>query len=300
MSALIGSIVAFIVAGLAILGLVPHQQMQPVPQLPQQAIEQPTNATQGQPRLEVLSAQDYPPKIVVAYTNMSSAARSLFLCVPSGACTEWGVEFAPKDPNGTFTMTDVPGSTKHIGAGTFTVQAVDFATGKVFAASKPFVVLASDPTTTNVSVPGMSKYTDPDFSFSFWYPSGWQVTKGKSGSGSFSDSSIRVVAPPFNSLATVDINLTEHAGSANYAYQPISSASSMGGITIEAYQAQPLPDWFSMSWGSPLKSLDISGRGNILPLLRTVVATDPSVATPVSVAEQTKTIQAEKDAYAGQ
>jgi len=31
-----------------------------------------------------------------------------------------------------------------------------------------------------------------------------------------------------------------------------------------------------------------------------IVATDPSVATPVSTDEQIKTIQAEKDAYAGQ
>ena len=40
--------------------------------------------------------------------------------------------------------------------------------------------------------------------------------------------------------------------------------------------------------------------GNYISLVRTIVATDPSVATPVSAAEQIKTIQAEKDAYAGQ
>lgn len=38
MSAIIGSIVAFIVAGLAIFGLVPHQQIQPVPQITQDNI----------------------------------------------------------------------------------------------------------------------------------------------------------------------------------------------------------------------------------------------------------------------
>lgn len=35
-------------------------------------------------------------------------------------------------------------------------------------------------------------------------------------------------------------------------------------------------------------------------LAKTILATDPSVATPVSVAEQIKAIQVEKDAYAGQ
>jgi len=34
----------------------------------------------------------------------------------------------------------------------------------------------SVPTTTNeISVPGMSKYTDSDFGFSFWYPSTWGI-----------------------------------------------------------------------------------------------------------------------------
>jgi len=37
-----------------------------------------------------------------------------------------------------------------------------------------------------------------------------------------------------------------------------------------------------------------------LPLVKTIVATDSSVATPVSVAEQIQTIQAAKDAYSGQ
>lgn len=35
-------------------------------------------------------------------------------------------------------------------------------------------------------------------------------------------------------------------------------------------------------------------------LAKTIIATDPAVATPVSATEQIKTIQAEKDAYAGQ
>ena len=33
----------------------------------------------------------------------------------------------------------------------------------------------SSQTSAAISVPGMEKYTDPDFGFSFWYPSGWKV-----------------------------------------------------------------------------------------------------------------------------
>lgn len=45
MSALISSIVAFILGSLAILGLVPHQQIQPIPQLPQQGVPQSVNVS---------------------------------------------------------------------------------------------------------------------------------------------------------------------------------------------------------------------------------------------------------------
>jgi hypothetical protein len=31
--------------------------------------------------------------------------------------------------------------------------------------------------TSTISVPGMSKYTDTDFGFSFWYPAGWSLVK---------------------------------------------------------------------------------------------------------------------------
>jgi hypothetical protein len=42
---------------------------------------------------------------------------------------------------------------------------------------------------------------------------------------------------------------------------------------------------------------DVGGYTNQKYLVNTIVATDPSVATPVSQAEQIKTIQAEKTAY---
>jgi hypothetical protein len=177
--------------------------------------------------------------------------------------------------------------------GTYTITAKD-TKGVLIGTAKVVVNKSAS------GVPGMQKYTDADFGFSFWYPSAWQVTKGKAGSSPDSLTNIRIVAPPFNSLAAVDINLTEHSGPATYAYQPTSNAQSMGGVTIQTYQAPSLPDWFSISWGSPIKSLDVSGRGIMLPLLRTVIATDSSVATPMSATQQQATIQAEKDAYAAQ
>jgi len=36
-------------------------------------------------------------------------------------------------------------------------------------------VTARNTSAASISVPGMSKYTDPDFGFSFWYPSDWTV-----------------------------------------------------------------------------------------------------------------------------
>src|SRR5690242_16476677 len=84
MSALISSIVAFIVAGLAVFGLVPRQQQISPSTTPEQTA---TSSTE-EPSLQILDAVSYPPKITVAYQNMSSAVKALFLCSPNGACTE--------------------------------------------------------------------------------------------------------------------------------------------------------------------------------------------------------------------
>jgi hypothetical protein len=154
--------------------------------------------------------------------------------------------------------------------------------------------IPNDPHTNDVSVPGMSKYTDSDFGFSFWYPSEWKVIKGRSGSGSFSDPQIRVMSPPFDNDALVDMYIDEHAGSSTYAYQPVMTYLSMGDVSIFAYYESSLPQWYTASWGSPLKSLDITGRGIMLPLLRTIVASN---SAPISDHQQIGTIEDEKAAY---
>ena len=48
------------------------------------------------------------------------------------------------------------------------------------------------------------------------------------------------------------------------------------------------------------EGLQDPGTHKELPLANTILATDLAVATPFSADEQIKTIQAEKDAYAGQ
>src|SRR3989338_10798173 len=63
-----------------------------------------------------------------------------------------------------------------------------YLTHKTPAAQSPFYEPVSNTQTTvfaapaqtpsagsAISVPGMSKYTDADFGFSFWYPSGWTL-----------------------------------------------------------------------------------------------------------------------------
>jgi hypothetical protein len=101
-----------------------------------------TEAFSSTPTLIVTNVNPNGTELTVEYQNMPKEAKSLFLCVPDGGCTEWGVGFSPTTPNGTFTMI-MPrpeGSTKTMGKGTFTVQAVDFSIGKIFATSMPFTV----------------------------------------------------------------------------------------------------------------------------------------------------------------
>jgi PKD repeat protein len=79
-------------------------------------------------------------EITVSYQNMPKEAASLFLCIPAGQCTEWGVSFAPTQSNGTFVMVPIRSSSKSISDGIYTIQAVDAAIPKVFATSEPFKI----------------------------------------------------------------------------------------------------------------------------------------------------------------
>jgi len=294
MSTALGFVVGLLQAALSLLGFVqanpnlPQAQKDTAVQVAQQAITTATNAVgnaTSSSNKTILSAKQAVAlvyKLPELQHPYASANESSLYC---------GDTDYDQDATYFYFTCSVLTSGHHVTIGRYSVNKYS---GTVSPYSNAAVSNGQD-----VSVPSMSKYTDPDFGFSFWYPSGWQITKGPSGSEFFSDPVIRIVAPSFNSLASTDISLTEHAGPMTYAYQPVKNELSMGGVTIMSYHASSLPDWFSMSWGSPVKTLDVSGRGNMLPLLRTIISADPSVATPVSAAEQIKTIQAEKEAYAG-
>ena len=210
----------------------------------------------------------------------------------------------------------------------------------LFSIANSFRFVESD---SPVSVSGMSKYTDPDFGFSFWYPSGWTVTKkDMSNVPDYSNGehfvTSLIIAPPGHDpkIFGPNITLTEvnspartiistghfssnvfrfdintHTwmedrnsydyGSATTTKTADVSNNTMGGLHLflgfnEPELIVPLSAQHFLSIGASGAAPTIDG----MPFVKTIVATDPSVATPVSAAEQIKVIQAEKDAYAGQ
>ena len=182
------------------------------------------------------------------------------------------------------------------------------------------------------SVAGMTKYTESSFGFSFWYPSGWKVTPEPNGgiptaefTGVYDQNgkllfTIQEVSASdgdligssqfdenkyyFDSQKSIWMmqHLTHADTNTGTPPQPADiSANTMGGLHMfsrQSYDDQIIPlsatkfvhieDNVSAAQGSTLKPL---------PLAKTLVATDPKVAIPVSTAQQTATIQAEASAY---
>jgi hypothetical protein len=210
-----------------------------------------------------------------------------------------------------------------------------------------------------VGVPGMSKYTDSDFGFSFWYPSGWSVQQNTTPDQMKYPGGVvqkyLIVIPPSTSYSGVDrLSIEEFYSPTEtiidaYGYSPMGAP----GVPPDRYYfdsnthewMEQYPNGISKDdfYGAlPTKpagftqAADISnntigglhmfstlGGDLIVPLsahnflvissnyidvganyndwlTKTIVASDPLVATPVSQAKQTAAIQAEKDAYSGQ
>ncbi|MDB5260679.1 MAG: hypothetical protein JWN37_910 [Candidatus Nomurabacteria bacterium] len=228
----------------------------------------------------------------------------------------------------------------------YTVQ-VSTGSGSDFTALARGVLTVKDKS-QEVSVPGMSKYTDSDFGFSFWYPSSWEVTEqavqSKTQDGLFQNGSIvkqlsirdpaqgGVIIQEFQSSSRtitelgatrsanpigMDIeyffNVSTHmwmetllqtnGGDGQVKYPNTVPANisynTMGGLHIF---------WGAARWGDdvivPLSAKNFliitsgdTGSRSYLQLVNTIVATDPSVATPVSAEQQRQTVQAEKNAY---
>lgn len=221
-------------------------------------------------------------------------------------------------------------------------------TKNVALASGTLIVNAAA-STVSVSVSGMTKYTDADFGFSFWYPSGWTVSNlSGTGPGMFAGTTdkagnlsagrimvrgdgmeldidkvtstalaykINVGACGTCDPKTYYFDTAKHlwmlstSFSANVAPasggQPADiSNNTMGGLHIFYGQNKQLTRIVPLSARNFLSITDAAGwtgtpneDAKVVSLTKTIVATDPSVATPVSAAEQTQTIQAEASAF---
>jgi len=448
MSALIGQIVAFIVAGLAILGLVPHQQPQPIPQLPQQVIQQPTNpaapnisqpsskGTQTYTNTQYRFSIQYPEglqahvpgstdqygitinraawlveigqikkqfttseygwgndgytaaaqgKVIVGVSMDSNDVANCMSAPDIGNVMQSSITH--KTINGTHFLSYEAGDpalglyrltqiyqTLHNGICFSILEQIDG--GESSHMNKTDAVandkMLSDilaqldaiatsfkftDTLAVVSVPGMSKYTDADFGFSFWYPNEWKVIqvpqpilvpmkdamlqkvlKISGDYGGVPDGYVieiseyyspgrRITSAGYECPAgsgcpaqSIYFDKTGHKWMIQYpnGNNPNSavyesnlppgaivsadvSHNTMGGLHL---LGRALDRGFStiipLSAQNFLVVSDLGAQIDRTGLANTIVATDQSAGTPVSADEQIKTIQAEKDAYAGQ
>lgn len=203
------------------------------------------------------------------------------------------------------------------------------------------VVTVEEPDTAPLSVPGMTKYTDSQYGFSFWYPSNWSVSKSGGMDASYLGGSRAATIIVTDGKHSISISEVYSAHSITVPYNGMGEGRLLNTFYFDAgnhiWMAEPLPGsmgsltpmpadvsnntmgglhMFSAAEGHgayafivPLtahnflaveghhEAADESRNTDALPLLKTILATDPTVATPVSAAEQIKVIQAEKDAY---
>ncbi len=178
-------------------------------------------------------------------------------------------------------------------------------------------------------VAGMSQYTDADFGFSFWYPSGWSVQISQTGIATdrlirslvVSDTSGKQLfyVDDFQNVngqsLWVDKNNTESyffdSTASVWTHQTISggsvskqtadtSVNTMGGLHMFSWNAFPsASDVLIPLSASTFVGVSSIAGATVVPLAQTIVATNPVVAIPVSTAQQIVTIQAESAAYAG-
>ncbi len=219
------------------------------------------------------------------------------------------------------------------GPGTYPVSIFDADSDKLLTSA----TLTIKTQTAAVSVPGMSKYTDTDFGFSFWYPNSWTVTK------SADQKTIQIkpsqATPSYYGVSiekyhSADMSVTAGGGNCpagnaqnNCPVQKIYfdptvhtwmisypegdydgvmgtkvaanvSVNTMGGLhIINGLTRFNDTGVIPLSAENFLVVTSFAGSVTADPLVKTIVATDASVATPVSTAEQIKVIQAEKDVY---
>ncbi len=190
-----------------------------------------------------------------------------------------------------------------------------------------------------VSVAGMRQYTDTKFGFSFWYPDNWTVTVpvnppfgaqlqggtvvatlGLQPAGQAYPS---IILKEFHSDTTsiTDTGGAGPIGPITYYFDKAShlwmttsaiadgvtditkpadiSNNSMGGLHLFGGTSRFDTNIIPLSAQNFVVMSD-GGASNATVAAKTVVALDPAVATPVSVAEQIKTIEAEQSLLASE
>jgi hypothetical protein len=228
--------------------------------------------------------------------------------------------------------------------GTYVVTLYDSKGDQLGIATTTLTASSSTSQTSSVSFPGMSEYTDSEFGFSFWYPSGWIVTQlpvtNDSDSNGPDSNEILVKTleisgpaqqnvyideahyPPgpwiaFDGECTskyfFDTNKKRWAVTLSGCDEPTSTSYDLPqyGDSTNPYTMGGLPELFSqeglsgitftvpLSGTNVTNAVDISADdpGEIIPLMNTIVATNPSIATPVSATEQSHIIRTEAFSY---
>jgi hypothetical protein len=202
----------------------------------------------------------------------------------------------------------------------------------------------SNPNLQTVAVVGMTKYTDSDFGFSFWYPTSWtfstvpiqiqdsfvdgriQLINGESVTKEFllsdgnEDSEVRIFEINSPDRSFYAAGNGKWSGTKYYfdtnmhtwmvAHTDIPSATNglpadvsqngMGGLHVFTHNFQVVVPLSAQHFVVvDTNFLNTSYATQIKALAQTIVATDATVGTPVSDAEQITFIQAEKGAFLG-
>lgn len=203
--------------------------------------------------------------------------------------------------------------------------------------TQPVAQSTKNSSTTNqvssVIVAGMSKYTDQDFGFSFWYPNSWTIQPppsrqyiGLSGGAVVKTIVVGPVNDPSNSIAiqefvSSDMSITDNSscGPAEGCSESLTyffdAATHTWMSQRHAPNATPLTVFINTMGGLHLLGGNARfGDDYIIPLsaknflvvssveagtiqeglfAQTITATDPSVATPANTDQQIKTIHTE-------
>lgn len=300
MSALIGYITALVISALAIFGIGAQQNQSA------QSWQEGQMAEQNQAiilrdtasQAEVLSPSQAVefvyslPEIRHPYTN---ASESSLYCGDRDYTEDASRYF--------FTCSILVSDGHHVTIGRYSV---DKYSGAVSTSGST----SPTPTTDAISVSGMSKYTDSDFGFSFWYPSDWLVSK-ESVPTTGTDRGwdiyyLKLRDANSREQMVLIIRQTNQGKMFDYptskSIESHDAGATMGGLKITSYTlrhgysgaAVQLNEKFFIyaPWG-------YSDPVDPTPLLKTMVVTDGSLPTLVSASEQVKVIQAEKAAYTG-